>query len=212
MFNIPIPPKIYRFLPEENYAEALCKGLVWLSTLENCRSYENPFRGDDQEGTEEYFSGTIKGDATDSRVRTVASRLFNSPVQGGHFSISNCKSIRKIPNAFVICTTAKYDPEKFNRVFGSFCVEISFPMTFHELISKRLAEMFSISENAFGPIKYQSRGYYHLEAPPGPIGFVKPQKYKNDHEYRSMWIMKDLLDLKPFLLSVPEIKSFCRRV
>src|SRR6476620_9237059 len=70
----PTPDVVYRFFDEPQYAEALVNGYVWLSTLETCRSYEDPARGDRGEGTLAYRSGYIRGDGTDPSVQEVGRR------------------------------------------------------------------------------------------------------------------------------------------
>lgn len=49
-FSHSIPYKVYRFFKESQHAEALASGMVWLSTLEICRAYEDSYQGDPDEG------------------------------------------------------------------------------------------------------------------------------------------------------------------
>src|SRR5205085_8386763 len=52
-------PVIYRFFEDASYADALAAGQVWLSTLEKCRTYDDPLQGDPGEGSMLYKTGTV---------------------------------------------------------------------------------------------------------------------------------------------------------
>src|SRR4051812_31281980 len=91
------PERVYRFFQEEQHADALVDGLVWLSTLEECRRYEDPARGDRDEGTLTYNTGTITADGDDPTLQLVSQRCGIHIGPGcTNITISNNTSFRKI--------------------------------------------------------------------------------------------------------------------
>src|SRR5688572_23912877 len=66
------PPRLFRFFKEEAHADSFSSGSIWISTLSQCRMYENPSRGDPEEGMLDYYSGTVIGNGADSDVQLVA--------------------------------------------------------------------------------------------------------------------------------------------
>lgn len=205
---------IYRFFPEKWQAESLCKGNVWISTLEACRQYEDPLQGDPEEATHTYHSGHIVGGSGDPAFVEMASRSGIHIGEGcSNITISNCTSIRRLPDAYVLCTTKAYNPRNLSDTFGNYCVEISNPVEFFKLASMALHKQKTIQEGAMGLVKYQNRNYTGLQHPPGPIGFVKPSdQYSSQMEFRLLWIPQDSLAIKPFLLECPEVSKLCCQI
>lgn len=209
------PPKtIFRFFKEKEHAEALCKGDVWLTTLQTCREYDDPLQGDAKEATHTYDGGTsvLHGDGSDLDFVTKAARLGirvspdskDIQISGGFHSFS-------IPNAYVLCTTQEFNPSKLSDTFGNYCVEISEPKEFFELVSAKLHHTVSLKHGYMGPVTYDKRDHMVHEALPAPIGFVKPKDiYSEQKEFRFLWLPADKRDIKPLLLSCPEVAKLCR--
>ncbi|HDR2373376.1 TPA: hypothetical protein QCH88_000519 [Enterobacter asburiae] len=209
------PPKtIFRFFKEKEHAEALCNGDVWLSTLQTCREYEDPLQGDPKEATHTYNGGStvLHGDGTEEDFVTKAARLGirvhpgakDITLIGGFHSFS-------IPDAYVLCMTQEFDPSKLSDTFGNYCVEISDPKQFFEVISTKLHTIIPLKDGYMGPITYDTRDHSVHEAMPGIIGFVKPKDtYSEQKEFRFLWQTYDKRAIKPFLLSCPEAAAFCR--
>jgi hypothetical protein len=115
-------------------------------------------------------------------------------------------------DALVLCTTEAFNPGLLSETFGNFCVEITEPLHFFELITNRLTREMILKESIIGRVIYQEREYCDLEPPPGPLGFVKPpDRYQHQQEFRFLWTIDNPNNLQPFLLDVPEVKSLCRR-
>ncbi|WP_188013715.1 hypothetical protein [Photobacterium damselae] len=202
---------IYRFFPEKWQAESLCKGNVWISTLETCRQYEDPLQGDSEEATHTYSSGHIVGGSNDPAFVEMASRSGISIGEGcSNITISNCTSVKKLPDAYVLCTTREYRPQSLSGTFGNHCVKISNPAEFFKLVSATLNKQKSIREGGMGLVQYKERNYTGLQSPPGPIGFVKPgDQYSSQKEFRLLWVPQTSDAIKPFLLECPEVSKFC---
>jgi hypothetical protein len=129
-------------------------------------------------------------------------------------TISNVSSVRRLADALVLCTTTYYSPDNLSESFGRYCVLIENPADFFRLITAALCfRNYRIREAAFGAVRYDERRFSGLEDPPGPIGFVKPpDKYKDQREFRFLWVPERDVKLKPFLLLAPECARFCRRI
>lgn len=205
---------IYRFFPEKWQAEALCKGNVWVSTLETCRTYEDPLQGDAEEATHNYNSGHIFGDMSNPDFAKIASRSRISVDQGARdITISNNTYIQKLPDALVLCTTKEFSPEKLSDTFGNYCVKISNPIEFFMRTSIKLNERVKIKQGVMGKIQYNERFYTGLDVPPGPIGFVKPSdRYSSQKEFRFLWLPEDNSTIEPFLLECPNVADLCSEI
>jgi hypothetical protein len=205
---------IYRFFPERWQAEALCNGNVWISTLETCRQYEDPLQGDPEEATHTYNSGHIVGGSNDPAFVEMASRS-GIHIGGGcsDITISNCASVQRLPDAYVLCTTSEFCPQNLSDTFGNYCVKISNPVEFFKHVSYALNDQKIIREGGMGLVKYQNRVYTGLEPPPGPIGFVKPHdQYSSQKEFRLLWVPQEHTNIKPFLLKCPGAGEFCSQI
>lgn len=205
---------VYRFFQEAEHADLFCHGKVRISTIETCRKYEDKAQGDAEEAHLHYKTGSMVGGSDESAFVTVASRagIYIGP-NCSNITVSNCSRTTSLPDAFVLCTTLKYEPSTMNGSFGEACVKINKPRRFYERVSRRLARTFPIKQGAFGPIVYANRHYEGLQPLPGPIGFVKPPDlYASQCEFRFLWTVNNSIRLDPFLLDVPEIASLCSRV
>jgi hypothetical protein len=207
------PAKVYRFLEESEHADQLCAGHVWLSTLSRCRSYESAARGDPEEGTQTYSTGAEPITTEHPHFREMAARVGIDTDGSGTGSMTNCRAIVSLPDAFVLCTTLKYSSEILSKDFGDHCVEISHPRSFFALVTQSLARATAIREAKMGPVKYASRCFSGMEDPPGQLGFVKaPDAYELQQEYRFLWVPPSARPLVPSSVYVRGISNLCRRV
>lgn len=204
---------IYRFFSEEWQANALCQGNVWITTLEACRAYENPLQGDPEEATHTYKSGHIFGAGTNPNFVRMAARLgIHIDRSCLNVNIINSKSIQKLPDAFVLCATTEFIPEKLSDTFGKYCVKISNPIEFFKKISIDINKKLEIQKGVVGLVRYRNRIYTGLEDSPGPIGFVKPSdEYSSQKEFRLLWLPKKF-PISPFLLKCQSVTELCSRV
>ena len=208
------PTAVYRFCHEEAHADALCRGAVWISTLEACRGYEDPQRGDSGEGTLSYNTGFIQADGTSDALRLIGARAGISIGPGcKNVTLSDNTRHTKLQDAYVVCTTLAFAPEDLSEAFGRYCVRIRSPEAFFAAVTTRLASYCPLAAAHAGPTIYSQRYFRGLEPEPGPVGFVKPpDQYKHQKEYRFLWTIAEQRQLCPFSLSVPAVAELCDRV
>lgn len=208
---------VYRFFRERNHAEQLAQGIVWLSTLGSCRGYEEDGRGDAGEATQVYWSGEFSGEGTDPHIQHVSqhSGIKIQIAPGAEIQqvlIRDATYSRGIADAFVLCTSEKFDPSCME-TFGPYCVEISRPRFFVWLVTVRLGLELPIGEAIIGRIQYRDRSYSGLQTQPGVLGFVKPVEFSSQREVRLLWTIKGKARiLEPKTVTCPEIRALCRMV
>lgn len=205
---------IYRFFQEEWQADALARGEVWLSTLKTCRAYEDPEQGDPDEAHETYNSGHAVGDSDDPLFVEVARRSGIHIGPGcSNITISNNTRKTALPDAYVLCTTTEFSPDKLSETFGRYCVELTNAKQFFISVTESLESLVPIREAAAGKVIYKDRYYTGIEPSPGRIGFVKPPDlYASQKEFRFLWIPKNTNGLAPFLLKCPQVNHLCKRI
>jgi hypothetical protein len=208
------PAAVYRFCSEEAHADTLCRGGVWISTLEACRGYEDPQRGDKGEGTISYNTGFIRADGSSDVLRLIGARagIDISPACKD-VTLSNNTRRKKLPDAYVVCSTLTFAPERLSESFGRYCVRIRSPRDFFAAVTERLTWYCKLRSAHLGGVVYQDRHFRGLEAAPGPVGFVKPSdQYRDQQEFRFLWVPAGNGPLCQFSLSVPGVADFCDRV
>jgi hypothetical protein len=208
------PNKVYRFFKESTHADAFASGIIRLSTLETCRAYEDPYQGDPDEAVHRYNSGHAVGGSDDAAFKLIAERsgIFIGP-GCSNVTVSDCHSVRRLPDAFVLCTTEQFDPARLSDTFGRYCVEIERPQDFFRLLTGSLSKLHAVRESAFGRVIYRERSFAGLQDPPGPIGFVKPpDRYNSQREVRFLWTSLTGTPLVPFELHAPECAALCKRI
>ncbi len=207
------PEEVFRFFELEEHAEALLQGHVWISTLETCRRYENAERGDPDEASVIYNSGTIVGDSDNADLQLIAQRSRIGIGPGcTNITLSNNTRSTRIPDAYVLCTTLGADPTTMGD-FGKYCVRIARPRSFCERVTAILVRIGSIQQAYAGPVRYADRTYRFLDAEPGPLGFVKPRdKYAHQREYRMLWLPTGLKAIQPMGLECGAVRELVSRV
>lgn len=205
---------VYRSFDVASHADALAAGIVWISTLEDCRQHPGE-RGDANEGSSTYSSGTLSMQVADERIPEIRSlRQHGILISGRGVKISNVRAINRIADAFVVCTTARPDPGALSPTFGRHCVRIDDVQSFFAAVTYRLAERIRIRPAILGMVHYGERDYSGADPHPhGVIGFTKPRdRFASEQEARLLWIPEEAAELKSFALSVPEAKRFCTRL
>ncbi|WP_395299045.1 hypothetical protein V1574_15595 [Enterobacter kobei] len=206
--------RVYRFFKEKIHAEALCDGKVWLSTLETCRAYEDPLQGDRGEAMHSYSVDKISGSSSDADLVEMCSRLGIEIGEGcSNVTISDGQSFYSIKDAFVLCTTKEFNPSKLNSTFGNYCVEISEPSIFFEVVTEELNKIIPLKSAGMGAVIYDKREFTGLEPIPGPIGFVKPKDiYSEQKEFRFLWETIEHEEIKPLEVHCPSIARLCKLI
>src|SRR3569833_890484 len=115
-------PRIFRYFREQNHADALVQGNVYVSTLSTCRKHETAGQGDVEEGTERYYHGPIStGDTNFAIIARRAGIQLDSNSRAATIAYNARKS--ELLDAFVICTTEQIDSDGVLS-WGRYCVEI----------------------------------------------------------------------------------------
>lgn len=207
------PIRAYRYFREFEHAEAFIRGDIRLSTLEVCRGYENPAQGDAEEAIHTYNTGSLYGSSEDAEFVALAARagIAIGPGCSG-ITVTDCKKIDRLPDAYVLCLTDSDRPEVFRDDFGPYCVEITNLPAFAHSFSIGVAKLLGVNQGRYGPVTYREREYTGFQPFPGELGFVKPLTYAKQREIRLLWERPDGARLEPIVVSVPGIRHFVRRV
>ncbi|RYE60365.1 MAG: hypothetical protein EOP20_02745 [Hyphomicrobiales bacterium] len=202
--------KIYRFMNSEKFADDFAIGKIRLSTLKKCRAYEDPLQGDSEEAIHRYNSGRWTGSGIEAKARLARMGVF----VGGATDVflSNNTVTSRIEDAYILCATDKFDPSSFKENFGDYCIEISQPKKFFEVLTNSIRKTHLLAEEKWGLISYAERFTQGLNAEPGRIGFVKPMRYSPQREVRFLWRPKFSTNLEFFNLDVPECADYCKRI
>lgn len=207
---------VYRFFKKEDeeYADAFSQGQLYISTLGNCRAYEDDEQGDKKEAYETYSNHNLVGNGSDTDFVEKAQRSNIGISHGSMFTTINATRTRYIPDAYVLCTSTDFSPENMSEAIGNgHCVEIRNPRKFFNIVSRKINSISAIRDAGMGKVKYTDRSYAGLDQQPGPIGFVKPKfPYEKQKEFRFLWIMENMDKLEPILIDCPEVRKLCKRI
>ncbi|MCA9835431.1 MAG: hypothetical protein KC422_00885 [Trueperaceae bacterium] len=209
--------EIYRFFGEYWQAKALLEGKVWISTLSVCRNYENPLQGDPFEGKAEHTINA-KGFGYERKIGLANEMTGMKNHEEALYSLNSHKIEYEIPDAYVLCTTEVYKPEKMAETFGNYAVKIKEPQQFFKVVTKKLEHLKGNMNSRFSrviyktPLTFQNEEIY-TEPDLDDIGFLKmPDKYANQKEVRMLWFPSNRLPISPFLLNCSEASQFCELV
>ncbi|WP_280564927.1 hypothetical protein [Chromohalobacter sp. 48-RD10] len=207
---------IYRFFDSAFHAADFLEGRIRVSTLEACRGYEDPRRGDKGEGTWTYKSGDIKGAADNPAVRYVAERI-GVKVEGvggakTELSISNNTAHTKMTDAFVLCFTMNNTAGFASGTFGEHGVRVIHPQTLFQRITKEIQKSHSLSYSGMGRVEYKERLQVSLQSDPRHIAFIKtPDQYADQVEFRMLWVPQANKKISPFFVSCGRIQTFAEK-
>jgi hypothetical protein len=206
---------VYRYFDSEKFADDFTRGDILISTLEKCRGYEDPLRGDRHEGHDFYSTGkSVTGNGDDPEfVRMAARAGIRIGPHARNVTIEMNSATTVLRDAYVLCTTIGFETNTLESTFGKYCVKIENPDGFFEAVSKSLAEKVGDLRGMKGNIIYKERYSIGKQPAAGPLGFVKPpDKYADQREYRFLWTKETGGVLKPFVVQCPEAAQFVVRV
>ena len=208
------PEVVYRGFRLPQHADGLVAGFVWISTLEACRAYEERGRGDADEATLLYHTGTISGDGNSAALKEVA-RHAGIGISGGfkgRITIANVLARHIVRDALVLCTTERHDFGKLHE-FGKHWVQISKPTSFFLHVAVALSKLYRLTGAGFGRVKYESRSSRGSMRLPEPIGFIKPpEEYQHQKEVRMLWDVEIIGALVPREIYCPPVSGLCKRL
>lgn len=208
--------RIFRFFRESKNADALATGIVWITTLNKCRADEAT-SGDSEEAYQLYESGLMHFDVATRRDPRLArlSRMGGITIHPGvtDVTINEARGSSRLNDAYVVCTTRKFNPAAMAQAFGAYCVEIRQPMHFFAAVTRQLALERPIGAAAIGCVHYASRRVIGMEPVQGVRGFVKPPiPFEAEQEVRMLWGRGTLDPIAPFALNVPAVSEICTRI
>lgn len=208
--QVKVPKKVYRFFKEKSHLEDFLRGNVWLSTFKACRKYENEAQGDKFEASRVTVIDNIQG-PFDSVIKSEFSNGTGMPINlGENARIENLTIQETIRDGYLICTTLAFEPEKMEKDFGKYCVEINSPELFLNLIATKIKSKVKMHQIGMSNILYTSFEYANQNIPDFLVPFYKLEKYEYQKEYRFLFIPEDNFNLTPFSINVPEISYLCR--
>lgn len=208
--------QVFRFFRDSKNADALAAGTVWITTLNKCRADETD-SGDSEEAYQLYESGLMHFDVADRSDPRVArlSRMGGITIHPGveNVTINGARGRSRMNDAYVVCTTRRYDPAAMAQTFGEHCVEIRRPKQFFAAVTRQLALERPIGAAAIGCVHYASRTVVGMEPVQGVRGFVKPPvPFEPEQEVRMLWARGSLDPIAPFPLKVPLVSEICTRI
>lgn len=215
-----VPARLFRRFDRPEHADALAKGVIWISTLNHCR--QNAF--DRLEGTRTYHTGVLTShdDGENGRLAWAAELMGFRGVDSSrdaHVRIADCTIVEAIPDAHVLCMSQHASREAAEEQLGpGYYVEIDDPETFVNMVTAAyFRRLYSPGDRLpmtyFGSVRYAHREFFGRQAAPGPVGFVNPVDFEAENEVRVLWTPKGSTEnLTSLLLPVPEVAHLCRRV
>lgn len=213
MLALQPPFVIYKFVQEEEHAEALVRGDVFLSTLGTCRAYECRERGDIEEGKITHFVERFSGSPDEWRAYDpLGGRVLD--ISGpGHLEMIGCELVATVQDAYVFCATDRFAEGLLAESFGQYCVRIRNPVFF------QLALGFALSKKV-GPVNcwgqkvhYTDRFIFDDQPLPTLEFFIKPPSYRLQSEYRVALIVRRIThQYIPEVVRVENISRFVERI
>lgn len=206
---------VYRYFDSEEFADGFARGDILISTLERCRGYEDPLRGDRYEGHDFYSTGqSVTGNGNDAEFVKMAARAgIRIGPNATNVTIEINSATTILRDAYVLCTTIGFDTDSLESTFGKYCVKIENLQGFFEAVSKSLSAKVGNLRGMKGVIIYKDRYSVGKQPAAGPLGFVKPpDKYANQREYRFLWTQEVGGALTPLVIQCPEAAQYVVRV
>lgn len=209
------PAVLYRFFDNPNYADDFVKGVIRVTTLNECRKYEDPEKGDPGEAIHQLEVKRISSnDLSADDFKSLSARVgINIEGTCNNIVLSNIRRIKKLHDAYVLCTTLEHQPKHFKKGFGQYCVRINKPYLFSRIISYAMFMQTKIEHCQHGKINYRERVIDQSEDEKSfAIGFLKPKDiYEPQKEYRFLWV-PNKSPISPLFLSCPNIEGICERI
>ncbi|MGM8931427.1 hypothetical protein [Salinicola halophyticus] len=205
---------IYRYLPQEYFSAEFLEGRIRLSTLEACRGYEDPARGDKGEGTWEYRVERAHGDWDDPELQYQASRVGIGIGPGSiGTTIENCSSYTTHPDAFLLSFTLNPSADFADGTFGSYGIKVTRPDVLFHRITSYLSRDVGIRYAKMKRVVYGDRVQVGMASDPENICFVKePDRYADQIEIRMFWLPKKHIVVRPKQIAIGSIKDIATRM
>jgi hypothetical protein len=204
------PMSIYRYFPEEKYAEDFVNGRLKITTLHSCRYHEDSARRDELEGVKFSTINVVTNDLQES-AEAMSIMGIDGGGATGFYAYDNI-SIRYAPDGFLLCSSLELS-DRLAEKMGRHCVQILNPEAFTFELTEALCHSVRHGLRVCcGPVIYdaeelnfQNRADW-LGRPPG---FTKRRDYSEESEFRLYW---PCLNPAAFILDAPKLNGLSRRV
>jgi hypothetical protein len=204
---------LFKYLPRR-YATALAQGQsIKVGTLKDFRDVEHhgAGRGDAGEGVRA-IRGTYSGPPNEFTAAAVGVGPGSRNVVFRNTFISSSFQM----NAFVFCMSSvcsRATMELFDDT--DTCVQIDDAKAFLKEIERvlRVSEKIPISDRLMRTVLYGGARAFELrDVPEVSAAFVKPSRFRPQHEVRMVWVSKDPIKKKYVLLRRVQVAKYCRIV
>lgn len=206
---------LFRYFDVEEHADSFCRGEIRLSTLETCRRAEG-VRGDREEAMHAFHVDRIFGPADDPAIQRAVSRTPFRFTGGGQVDMRGFTAVQQLPDAHVLCMTRQPDamPDvTLAQRFGSYCIRINFPRALFKRLTAALGGEQELREGVAAPVVYAPRARGIFEDPPAPLGFVKPETFAPEREYRMLWLPRSADPIQRRFITIDGgLAGICDRV
>jgi hypothetical protein len=197
---------IYRFVDQPSYASDLLAGDLWITTLAACRSAEGSERRDEAEGELSHQVNYVSSEQPGGKEAIEQSGIFNLAPGARNVVISGGGMLIGTMDAFVLCFTELYAPERMEGTFGGWCVQLDNPLETFKAITLELSRHYSVTRSLIGHTQYTGRVVSDYQRAQTHRALLKPPDgYVHQREIRMIWEVDPRhYPIKPFKLQVPE--------
>jgi hypothetical protein len=133
---------------------------------------------------------------------------------------SHVTSDREVPDAFVFCTSLAQTRALKTKFQYDSRFKIISPLNFASLVFDALRDNFNVVGYVEDKVKYGVKIYGIANDNQKPLldninqsfeeyCFKKPIGYKDEHEYRIVFVLGDEKPIQPFEITCPELLKYC---
>jgi hypothetical protein len=213
---------IYKYLNRNHLLKFREHGLVLINTLHKLR-YEHEKIRDEYEGRSQLKVGskhdtlTFTGEEFHRLFPKIKSDKPNIEIQldRGAFIVDS----REVSDAFVFCASLKLD-DSLCRKFGYDAhYKIVDPDRFAEIVYEKLNEVRTITCFKADKVKYSIKQVVLTKKKKSPsetltdfweICFTKPEKFRDEKEFRIVFVPEYPKEISPLILRCPELRKCCQ--
>jgi hypothetical protein len=115
-----------------------------------------------------------------------------------------------IPDAYILCFSEHYLPEKMGDDFGKYCIEIQNPFFVMQEITKCIGNKFRLKRSMFNRVTYTGHEFPFNTQDSHEEGFLKSEFYADQDEVRMYWEIFGATELQPYIMNLPHLATYFR--